>query len=164
MVAAQQSYHIKNDNAQLVGTGQMLANEIRELTINLPHHDPITGSGNFGAENNEVVGASPDPEADVINYDDLDDFAGEITAGRGAGVVFNPPINGLRLPIADLDQWTQVVRVENVFPENLGETDPNAIQVLGSTDMIRVTVAVQYQSPQQNVPQDVTTMTWVVSR
>ena len=164
MVAAQQAYHIKNDWAQRTGTAQMLANEIRELTLVMPHHDPITGTDTIGVETNEVVGGSADPEVDVVNYDDLDDFAGVISSGKGSGVTFSPPINGLRLPIADLTQWSQFVRVENVFPENIGESDSSKIQVLGSTDMMRVTVIVRYQGPQMSVPEDVTSMTWVVSK
>lgn len=161
MVSAQQAYHIKNDWAQRTGTAQMLANEIRELTLTMPHHDPITGSDTLGVETNEIVGGSADPEADVANYDDLDDFAGTISSGVGTGVTFSPPINGLRLPIADLTQWAQVVEVENVFPENIGSGIPQAI---GSTDMMRVTVTVTYQAPQMSAPEDVTSMTWVVSK
>ncbi|MEM7624280.1 MAG: hypothetical protein AAF333_01490 [Planctomycetota bacterium] len=155
MVSAQQAYHIKNDWAQRTGTAQMLANEIRELTLVMPHHDPITGSDTLGVESNEIVGGSADPEADVVNYDDLDDFT-----GGGGAVTFSPPINGLRLPIADLDQWAQEVSVENVLPESLG----GAAYPIGSTDMMRVTVTVTYQSPQMAAPEDVTSMTWVVSR
>lgn len=161
MVSAQQAYHIKNDWAQRTGTAQMLANEIRELTIVMPHHDPISGTDTLGVESNEIVGSSADPEVDVVNYDDLDDFAGTISSGVGTGVTFSPPINGLRLPVDDLDRWSQIVRVENVFPENLGSAIPQAI---GSTDMMRVTVTVTYQSPQMATAEEVTTMTWVVSK
>ena len=163
MVSAQQAYHQKNDWAQRTGTAQMLANEVRELTLTLPHHDPITGSVTLGPESNEV-GSTPDPQVDVANYDDLDDFAGTVTgAGYGSGVTFKPPINGLRLPVDGLDQWSQVVTVENVFPDNLvaGASD---IQPLGTTDMMRVSVAVQYQFDATAPIETVTTMTWVVAR
>jgi len=162
MVSAQQAYHQKNDWAQRTGTAQMLANEIRELTLTLPHHDPISGSANLGPESNESTAAGP--QTDVANYDDLDDFAGTVTgAGYGSGVTFNPPINGLRLGIDGLDQWSQAVTVENVFPDNLvaGASD---IQPLGSTDMMRVNVAILYQQAATSPAQTITTMTWVVAR
>lgn len=163
MVSAQQAYHQKNDWAQRTGTAQMLANEVRELTLTLPHHDPITGDANLGPESNEV-GTTPDPQIDVANYDDLDDFAGEVTgAGYGSGVTFSPPINGLRLDIEGLDQWSQVVTVENVFPDNL-VAGPTDIQPLGSTDMMRVSVAINYQLNDTAPIDTITTMTWIVAR
>lgn len=163
MVSAQQAYHQKNDWAQRTGTAQMLANEVRELTLTLPHHDPITGSVNLGPESNEV-GTTPDPQVDVANYDDLDDFAGDVTgAGYGGGVTFSPPINGLRLEIDGLDQWSQVVTVENVFPDNL-VAGPTDIQPLGSTDMMRVSVAINYQLNDTAPIDTITTMTWIVAR
>ncbi|MEM9418223.1 MAG: hypothetical protein AAGA25_04090 [Planctomycetota bacterium] len=163
MVSAQQAYHIKNDWAQRTGTAQMIANEIRELTLTLPHHDPITGSDTLGPETNEQ-GTTPDPQTDVANYDDLDDFAGTVTgAGYGSGVTFSPPINGLRLPITGMEQWSQVVTVENVFPDNL-VADSTNIQPLGSTDMMRVNVAINYQLDSASPIETITTMTWIVAR
>ena len=151
MVSAQQAYHIKNQWAARTGTGQMLANEIRELTLSMPHHDPITGSDNLGPEANE---------ASVADWDDLDDFAGTVSAERfGSGTTFNAPINGLRLQIADLDQWQQVVRVENVLPDNIN--NPTTV-ALGTTDMVRMTVVVQYQPP-GGAWETVTEMSWVVA-
>ncbi len=162
MVSAQQAYHQKNDWAQRTGTAQMLANEIRELTLSLPHHDPITGSATLGPESNETSAAGP--QTDVANYDDLDDFAGTVTgAGYGSGVTFNPPINGLRLAIDGLDQWSQSVTVANVFPDNLAAGAAN-VQPLGSTEMMRVTVDVRYQQTAADPAETITTMTWVVAR
>ncbi|MBB6429286.1 type IV pilus modification PilV family protein [Algisphaera agarilytica] len=163
MVSAQQAYHIKNDWAQRTGTAQMLANEIRELTLTLPHHDPITGAANLGPESNEES-STPNPQNDVANYDDLDDFAGTVTgAGYGSGVTFNPPINGLRLPVDGLDQWSQVVTVENVFPDNL-VAGPTDIQPLGSTAMMRVNVTINYQQDSTAPTETITTMTWIVAQ
>lgn len=159
MVSAQQAYHIRNEWAQRTGTAQMLANEVREITLVMPHHDPITGDANLGPESNEE-GGTPDPQVDVVNYDDLDDFAGTINgAGNGAGVTFNPPINGLRLTIDDLDQWSQVVTVQKVLPEDVDLTLP----LTTDSDFMRVTVSVRYQGPQMGVPEEVTSLTWVVS-
>ena len=53
IVSAQQAYHQKNDWAQRTATGLLLANELRELTLTLPQHDPFTGVDNLGPEGNE---------------------------------------------------------------------------------------------------------------
>ena len=154
IMAAQQAYHRKNDWAQRTGAALLLANELRELTLPLPMHDPITGSANMG------------PEVDEINagdYDDLDDFAGVVTIGQGAGITFEPPINALSLPIDDLDGWSQHIDVHNVLPQNISVSD-ELTQPLGTTDMMRINVTVFYQGPQDDQPIAMTTLTWVVGR
>ena len=50
ILAAQQAFHKKNDWAQRSGTAMLLANELREFTLSLPQHDPITGDTNMGPE------------------------------------------------------------------------------------------------------------------
>ena len=153
MVSAQQAYHMKNDWANRTGTAQMLANEVREMTLSLPHHDPISGSATLGVEANETGG--------VTDWDDLDDFAGAVNgSGVGSGVTFSPPINALASPIDDLAHWRQVVRVTNVLPDDITVGGVP----LGSTDMMRVTVTVGYKPGSQSVHEDITSMTWVVSR
>lgn len=151
IVEAQQAYHRKNDWAARSGTAQLLANELRELTTAMPFDDPLTGRN--------IVGAEPG-ESDVQDFDDVDDFAGALTAGIGGGLAFNPPINALRQEIADLDQWTQTIQVENVLEDNMSAT---AAQPLGSTEMMRVTVGVLYQGPNDPAPETITTMSWVIA-
>ncbi len=161
MVSAQQAYHMKNDWANRTGTAQMLANEIREMTLSLPQHDPISGNANLGVETNEIVSGSADPQKDVINYDDLDDFAGMIDgAGEGSGVTFNPPINGLRAEVADLDRWRQQVEVTKVLPDDIN----TSLGLLGLTDLMRVTVTVGYRPGSATEFDNITSMTWVVTR
>jgi hypothetical protein len=150
IIAAQQAYHRKNDWAQRTGTAMLLANEVRELTLTLPQHDPITGDSNMGPETGETG---------VASYDDLDDFAGVVTAGKGAGVTFDPPINALRQGIPDMDGWSQFVRVDNVLPDNISST---FTQPLGTTDLMRVTVTVKYQAPNAAEATPISTVTWVV--
>ncbi|MEX0774865.1 MAG: hypothetical protein WD042_04020 [Phycisphaeraceae bacterium] len=153
IVAAQQAYLKKNDWAQRTGTAVLLANEIRELTLTLPMHDPLTGKQVLGPEANELS---------VSQYDDLDDFAGVVNGGLGAGVSFAPPINALRQPIADLDRWTQEVQVTNVLPSNIGST---LTQPLGTTSLMRVTVTIKYQDPTlpaDEPPMTITDLSWVV--
>jgi hypothetical protein len=153
IVAAQQAYHIKNDWAQRAATGLLLANELREMTLTLPMHDPFTGTSSVGPEANELT---------VDDYDDLDDFAGPVDVnGFGAGLTFNPPINALRLPIADLPGWTQQIEVTSVLPDNISST---FTQPLATTDLARVSVSVRYQGPNDTAPLTITTLTWVVGQ
>ena len=77
------------------------------------------------------------------------------------GLTFEPPVNALRLPIADMAGWSQVVRVDNVLPNDIGST---FTQPLGTTDLMRVSVTVRYQKPSEVAPQTMTTLTWVVGR
>ena len=151
ILAAQQAYHKKNDWAQRTGTGMLLANELRELTLTLPMHDPITGDTNMGLEAGELVPA---------DYDDLDDFAGVVDEnGNGAGIVFDPPINGLGQPVAEIDGWSQQIRVENVLPDNISSI---FTQPLGTTDLMRIVVTVRYQGPNDNQPMTMAQLGWVV--
>lgn len=156
IVAAQQAYHMKNGWAQRTGTAQLLANELRELTLTLPLHDPITGLSNMGPETDEHG---------IADYDDVDDFAGPVDAsGYGAGLTFNPPINALRQNVPDMDNWSQVITVESVRPDNISTT---TTQPLGTTSMMRVIVKVQYKepgTPDSEAPKTVTSLTWVVGQ
>ncbi len=151
LVGAQQAYTVKNDYAVRANLGQMLANEIRELTANKPHHDPITGAANYGPEPGELA---------ITDYDDLDDFAGAVTAGFGTGLSFNPPINAAGVPIPNLDRWTQEVRVSNVDPTNISVTQANTLPI-GTTDVMRVTVTMRYRENNGTLT-TVNTMTWAV--
>ncbi len=151
ILAAQQAYHQKNNWAQRTGTAMLLANEIRELTMHLPHHDPITGTMYLG----------PEPwETGVEDFNDLDDFAGEVDAdGFGSGTTFRPPINALRQPIPNMDNWQQHVMVESVRSDDISTTYTHP---LGSTDMMRVTVTISYFPPQTGEAEAVTRLSWVV--
>ena len=153
IVSAQQAYHIKNEYAARTGTAQLLANELRELTLSLPVHDPVTGIATLGPEGNETS---------VADYDDLDDFAGTISGGGvGSGTTFDPPINALRQPISAMDRWSQVIEVRGVLPGYLNAQDAVS---LGLADMFRVTVTVFYRDGSDTEAQPATTLTWVVTR
>ena len=154
MLAAQQAYHVKNDWAQRTGTAMLLANELRELTLTLPANDPFTGLTNLGPESDEP---------DVTAFDDLDDFAGPVdVTGFGPGILFNPPINALRQPIPNLNGWSQQIEVVNALPNNIGLVGSNTAQPLGTTNLMRVTVTVNYQGPNETQPSAVTVLTWVI--
>lgn len=150
ILAAQQAFHKQNDWAQRSSTALLLANELRELTLTLPRHDPITGTDTVGREAGEST---------VADFDDVDDFAGVVTNGVGAGLVLDPPIDALRQTIPDLDGWSQLVEVQDVLPGDIGASSG---EPLGTTDLTRVRVTVRYQSPQDTTPQTIAQLTWVV--
>ena len=54
IVSAQQAFHIKNNWSTHASTATLLGNEIREMTLNLPRHDPVTGEAYWGSEPNET--------------------------------------------------------------------------------------------------------------
>jgi len=165
MVSAQQAYHIKNNWALRTGTGQLLANEIREYMLNLRPFDPAQPL-HVGAESNEngVVSPASNP-ANVAFWDDIDDFAGVASGPNWSGVTFQPPINGMGMPVADLDQWSQDIRVDSVLPSALDvELGDAGFQALGSTDILRVTCTVFFQREPASDRQNVTSLSWVVAR
>lgn len=152
IVAAQQAYHQKNGWAQRTGTAMLLANEIREMTWAMPLSDP---------QGAEVVGAE---ETTLALYDDLLDLAGtQSGAGDWSGTTFSPPRNALRGQIIGMDGWSQHVQVASVQPNDISSTLTDYI-VLGSTDMMRVSVTVSYQDPNEDDPEAITTLTWVVPK
>ncbi|MEM9294586.1 MAG: hypothetical protein AAGA57_02190 [Planctomycetota bacterium] len=158
IVAAQQGYHRLNNQAVNQGSAQLLANEIRELTLTLPLTDPQYGI---------TLGGGVEPgedQADIRTYDDLDDFAGPVSGGLGQGVTFRPPVNALKETIPDLgDRWSQFVIVENKAEDYIN--DPFTSYPLGSTDAVRVSVQVR-QHDDENDPTGrvVYEMSWVVNQ
>jgi len=148
IVSAQQAFHQKNSWSTHASIAAFLGNEIRELTFNLPRHDPVTGKATWGPELAELW---------VGDYDDLDDFDGP----DGTGVVFsaalgNGPINARREVIPNMEGWSQTVRVFSVDP-----FDINEVELDGSTNVMVVEVVVEYQGPQDLVPQELTRVTWI---
>ena len=159
IVSAQQAFHIKNNWSTHASTATLLGNEIREMTLNLPRHDPVTGLiydpntgdliGGWGWEANE---------GSVEDFDDIDDFDGD-----GGGLIFsadfdppNGPINAQREVIANMPGWTQIVEVYNVDP-----FDITSIQDDGTTNMLRVEVIVTYQAPSDATPREMTRVSWI---
>lgn len=144
IVAAQQAYHHENMVSQRMGTALLLANEVREMTLNLPMRDPITGKGKWGPESNEPT---------VAQYDDLDDFDGT----GGAGVVFSPPVDASRNDIPNMAGWSQAVTVENVLPSFVNGTAAPS----HSTDVVRLTCRVLFQGPTDVEAVEITRLTWL---
>jgi hypothetical protein len=147
IVSAQAAFHKQNSWSTHASTAMRLGNEIREMTLNLPRHDPVTGDAFWGPEANETW---------VGDYDDLDDFD-----GAGGGLIFsaeagNGPINARREVISNMTGWAQTVQVYNVDP-----FDITSVQADGSTDMIKVEVAITYQGPTDAEPVEITRVSWI---
>ncbi len=153
MLEAQQAYHRKNAMATRAGTGQLLANEVRELMHGLPQFEQVKGGDeaiNLGPELGEIAPG---------DYDDLDDF---LSAGANG---FHPPIDamGQTLAGADMLRWRQVVSMGGVLGSLI---DSNATFALGTTDMVRVTVSAQYDmdpDPGSESWVQVADLAWVVA-
>ncbi len=148
MISAQQAFHQKNQWSTQTSTAQRLGNEIREMTLNLPRFDPVTGTDHWGPEDNEEG---------LADFDDLDDFDGD----EGEGTVFsasigNGPINARREVIPNMEGWSQTIRVFNVDP--FDTTD--AVDDFGSAFM-KVEVIVHYQGSTDDAPIEMTRVSWL---
>jgi hypothetical protein len=151
MVAAQQAFHKKNSWSTHVTTATALGNEIRELTWNLPQHDPVTGDANWGPED--------DNELWVGDFDDLDDFD-----GGGGGLIFsadddNGPINARREIIPNMEGWSQTVRVYNVNPFDITEEWGDF-----TSNVMAVEVIVSFRSHGETNPVEITRVSWIAPR
>lgn len=147
IVSAQQAFHRQNAWSTRAGIAAHLANEIRELTLNLERHDPVTSTTFWGPEPNENS---------LADYDDLDDFD-----GAGNGTIFsaalnNGPINAQRQVIPNMPGWTQIVTVANVQTSNINTTVAD-----GTSTMMRIQVVVTYQGPQDQQPLEMTRVSWI---
>ncbi|MCA9285006.1 MAG: prepilin-type N-terminal cleavage/methylation domain-containing protein [Phycisphaerales bacterium] len=151
MVSAQAAFHQKNSWSTHVSTAMRLGNEIREMTFNLPRHDPVTGDAYWG----------PEPREDWVgDYDDVDDFDGE----AGNGLVFSAadgtgPINARREVIPGMAGWSQTVRVMCVDPFDI----TSELEDFESS-MLRVEVVVHYQGPTDDQPIEITRVSWIAPK
>ncbi|MHC4106534.1 MAG: type IV pilus modification PilV family protein [Planctomycetota bacterium] len=150
IVSAQQAFHQQNGWSARASTASRLGNEIRELTIKLPRHDPVTSDAYWGAEPSELW---------VGDFDDLDDFDGD-----GGGLIFsasfdppNGPINARREVIPNMFGWSQIVTVRNVDPFDI--TDGAVGDA--ATDMMIVDVLVTYQGVHDDAPTEMTRVSWI---
>ncbi|MEX0744063.1 MAG: hypothetical protein WD118_00565 [Phycisphaeraceae bacterium] len=151
IVAAQQAYHMKNNWAQRTGTAMLLANEVREMTLTLPMYDPLHGTASLGTKGD-----------DVASFTCVADFAGPLDGdGRGEGLAFHPPINAMRDELPDYERWRQQVRVHSVLPDHISAT---YTQPLGTTNLLRVRVDVEYRSHSTEEYDTVTSLTWLVTK
>jgi hypothetical protein len=150
LMSAQQAFHEQNRWSTHASTATWLGNEIREMTLNLPSHDPVTGYDPIADEG----WGSEDNETWFGDYDDIDDFDNLFFSAADD----NGPINARREVIANMDGWKQIVSVSMVSPFDItGETiDPD------EPYMMKIDVEVTYQGPLDIEEQTITTVSWLV--
>lgn len=186
-VDAQSAFVRSNNWSSQAATGMLLANEIRELTRNLPRHDPVTsisiqGTGvgatvvGWGRESGEVT---------IDDIDDLDDLDG---MSFGVGGTIEGPINAAGeqvpeigadgVPVVDgegnpvfLQGWWQFVTVEKIDPYNFGLVRTRGYEQAATSSLpflavdrfpLRITVSVRYQGLSDSEAEEITKMTWIV--
>ncbi len=189
-VDAQASFQKSNEWSSHAATGMLLANEIREMTRNLPRHDPVTGLAisatggggailrGWGRETGEIAIDDIDDidDLDGLTFGDGGNFAGPVDAfGQ---VVPEITINGEALQNDNGDTialrgWRQRVIVEKVDPYNFSNARPDAYEQVGTSQLppirvdqfpLRVTVIVEFQDVGDTAAEEVTRVTWVVPR
>lgn len=150
IVYAQEAFHRQNHWATHASTGAQLANEIREMTLNLPRHDPVTGTAFWGPGPNEIS---------VHDYNDLDDFDGEVfSALDGTG-----PRNARREIIPNLNGWTQIIEVDMVDANDINAYYPlpSGPEDYPERYLMRVTAIVTHQLPHEDEPMEITRISWI---
>ena len=146
VMAAQRAFHQRNEWATHAAIAQQLGCEIRELALRLPPRDPVTGD--------DVWGAEPD-EGSIDEFDDLDDLDGAVfDSADGTG-----PISSLRTPIPDMAGWRQRIHVEYIDPFEL-----TSVVDAGASDLVRVTVAIDFLAPGAEAPAEFTRVSWIAPR
>lgn len=122
MVDAQSSFIVSNQWSSHAASATFLANEIRELTRNLPKHDPVAGitlvddgSGSmvvngWGVNAGEVV---------VGDFDDIDDFDGITFSYIGTAGLADFDLPG------PINSFGEVIPEIDLVGNELGDTDEN---------------------------------------
>jgi hypothetical protein len=126
-------------------TAMLLAGHIQETMNGLSFNDPIQGNAVWGVE----AGQS------LATFDDLDDFD---------NLTFSPPIDSLRRPITELNQYTQAVSVVPVLASQLSSnTDPStpALPKSTYTGVCRVLVRILYRGKPTDGPIEVYRTSWL---
>ncbi len=150
IVAAQVAFHQQNIWSSHAATAQRLGNEIREMTLKLNRHDPVTSNAYWGAEPNEDT---------LDDLNDLDDFDG-LTFSAASG---NGPLNARREVIPNMAGWAQVIQVDMVDPNNINVAYPVPDEKEGYPEeyLMRVQVIVTYQTEDDQDPEEVTRVSWL---
>lgn len=139
-VCAEQNMHGTRSTAAI-----MLANNVQEATGLLAFRDPQFGGATFGPETGENLAA----------YDDLDDLN---------NLTFSPPIDANRNSIAAMTQYSQLVTVRPVFPDQLSSNSNDASPTISTatyTGAVRVRVRVLYRPSVAEPAEEVYQRSWV---
>jgi len=135
----------QNRNAASATTAMLLAGHIQELMEGLPFSDPVSGRSTFGAEKGETLNF----------FNDVDDFDAQ---------TLNPPIDSSRTPIPALSQYTQVITVMPVYPNqpssNVDEARPE-LPKTAYTGAQRIRVKIMYKAHPADTAQEVYRAQWV---
>lgn len=153
LVSAQTAFHRQNNWSSHAAIGMHLGNEIREMSLLLERHDPVTGQTTWGPEANELT---------VGDFDDLDDYDGDL----GDGLVFgadwdvntadNGPLDARREIIPNMEGWSQTITVTSVDPLDVATEVAD-----GTSDTLRVEVLVTFQGSDDPAPLEITRVSWI---
>lgn len=181
------AFTIANEWSSRTATAELLANEIREYTRNLPRHDPVTGLG-VGA-GGVVYGWGLEPgEVNPGDIDDLDDLDGLTFVFSGAdldndempgpidaagNVIDQYVLNSTDRASGESVQfgWVQSVTVTKVNPFDYAEELDVAFSEDASGSFrgrrvdqypLRITVTIGYQGMFDPEPETVTSLSWIV--
>lgn len=190
MVEAQQAFIFSNAWSSHAATGALLAEEVRELTRNMPRHDPVNGL--FMSTNEEgddiLIGWGAEPgEVSVADFDDIDDFDGMIFSDIGSDGIDDGdlpgPINAFGEVITEMNAdgdivldaegaprsmigWSQQVIVTKVERFNTGVVladDARTSAADVASYPLRVEVVVTYQGTWAvSGPEEITRVAWIV--
>ena len=136
---------IQNHSAANTTTAMLLAENIQETMAGVSFSDPAYGRTYFG----------PEPGQTLPSYDDIDDFDGR---------TFSPPIDSTRTPIAGLSQYSQVVSVWPVYPNQLSANSNTAspdVSQTTYTGAARVTVRILHRKNPGDVASEVYRTSWI---
>jgi type II secretory pathway pseudopilin PulG len=126
-------------------TAMMLAGHIQEMMEGLPFVDPVKGRTTFGPEVGETL----------ATFNDIDDFDNQ---------TLSPPIDSTRTPVPALSQYTQVITVMPVYPNqpssNADEAKPE-IPKAAYTGAARIRVKILYRVHPADAPQEVYRAQWI---
>lgn len=181
------AFTIANEWSSRTATAELLANEIREFTRELPRHDPVTGLS-VGA-GGIVYGWGLEPgEINPTDIDDIDDLDGLQFVFSGAdlandempgpidaagNVIDQYVLNGTDRASGDNVQfgWVQSISVTKVDPFDYAEEldvtfseDPDGDFRGRRVDQypLKITVSVAYQGLYDAEPENITSLSWIV--
>lgn len=136
---------VENKSAGRLSVAMLMASNIREAMGGLSFRDPGTVGAVFGPESGESL----------ATWEDVDDFDGS---------TFSPPIDSLREQIPEQGQYSQVVSVWPVDPNQLSlnsdESSPDIAKTT-YTGAVRVRVRVLYRATEEDVASEVYRTSWI---